>query len=73
MEGINTKKYVIIPGCSDLNRGDQALVWETKRLAEDAGFKGDYYLVKSNYKSYDVFFKNSSLLKKGIKVGLSLI
>ena len=28
------KKYIIIPGCSDLNRGDQALVWETKRLAE---------------------------------------
>ena len=40
---------------------------------EKAKNKGDYYLVKSNYKSYDVFFKNSSLLKKGIKVGLSLI
>ena len=39
-----TNKYIIIPGCSDLNRGDQALVWETKRVAEDAGFKGDYYL-----------------------------
>lgn len=38
------KKYVIIPGCSDLNRGDQALVWETKRLAEDAGYIGEYYL-----------------------------
>lgn len=37
-------KYIIIPGCSDLNRGDQALVWETKRIAEDAGFKGTYYL-----------------------------
>lgn len=40
----NNKKYVIIPGCSDLNRGDQALVWETKRLAEQAGFVGDFYL-----------------------------
>ena len=38
------KKHVIIPGCSDLNRGDQALVWETKRLAEESGFIGDYYL-----------------------------
>lgn len=38
------KKYVIIPGCSDLNRGDQALVWETKRIAENAGYKGEYYL-----------------------------
>ena len=42
-------------------------------IVSDSYFKGDYYLVKSNYKSYDVFFKNSSLLKKGIKVGLSLI
>lgn len=38
------KKYIIIPGCSDLNRGDQALVWETKRLAEDCGYRGDFYL-----------------------------
>jgi len=38
------KKYIIIPGCSDLNRGDQALVWETKRLAEENGFTGEYYL-----------------------------
>lgn len=37
-------KYIIIPGCSDLNRGDQALVWETKRIAENAGYKGEYYL-----------------------------
>lgn len=35
--------YVIVPCCSDLNRGDQALVWETRRIAEDAGFKGKYY------------------------------
>ncbi|MBP3041815.1 polysaccharide pyruvyl transferase family protein, partial [Bacillaceae bacterium Marseille-Q3522] len=39
-----TDKIVIIPGCSDLNRGDQALTWETKRLAEDCGLKGDFYL-----------------------------
>lgn len=38
------KKYLIIPGCSDLNRGDQALVWETKRLAEECGFIGQFYL-----------------------------
>lgn len=38
------KKFIIIPNCSDLNRGDQALVWETKRIAEDAGYVGDYYV-----------------------------
>ncbi len=36
--------FIIIPGCSDLNRGDQALVWETKRLAEEAGYIGEYFL-----------------------------
>ena len=40
----NMNKYIIIPGCSDLNRGDQALAWETKRLAEECGFKGEFYL-----------------------------
>lgn len=29
------KKAIIIPGNTDLNRGDQALVWETIRLVED--------------------------------------
>lgn len=37
-------KYIVLPDCSDLNRGDQALVWETIRLAKDAGFEGDYYI-----------------------------
>lgn len=37
-------KYVIIPGCSDLNRGDQALVWETRRFAEECGYRGEFYL-----------------------------
>lgn len=38
-------KYLIIPPCSDFNRGDQALVWETARFAEDAGYKGDFYFM----------------------------
>lgn len=29
------KKVLIIPSNTDLNRGDQALVWETKRIIED--------------------------------------
>lgn len=37
-------KYLIIPDCSDHNRGDQALIWETIRLAKDAGFQGEYYM-----------------------------
>lgn len=39
------KKYLIIPPCSDFNRGDQALVWETVRFAQDAGYNGEYYFM----------------------------
>lgn len=39
------KRYIIIPGCCDLNRGDQALGWETKRIAEDAGYIGSYSIL----------------------------
>lgn len=38
-------KYLIIPPCSDFNRGDQALVWETARFAKEAGYEGDYYFM----------------------------
>lgn len=56
------KKYIIIPGCSDLNRGDQALVWETKRLAEEAGFIGEYYLTTEKNEPVE------QSKKKGIKI-----
>ncbi|MDT2459460.1 polysaccharide pyruvyl transferase family protein [Enterococcus avium] len=39
------KNYIIIPGSSDLNRGDQALAWETKEIAKDAGFVGRYSIL----------------------------
>lgn len=39
------RKNIIIPPCSDFNRGDQALVWETKRFAEEVGFEGEYYFM----------------------------
>ena len=35
----------MIPPCSDFNRGDQALVWETVRFAKDAGYNGDFYFM----------------------------
>ena len=40
--------YLILPDCSDFNRGDQALIWETIRIAKDAGFEGDYYIQSNN-------------------------
>ena len=39
------KKYVILPGCDDNNRGDQALIWETIDVSKSAGLNGKYYIV----------------------------
>lgn len=58
----NIRKYIIVPGCSDLNRGDQALVWETKRLAENCGFSGTFYLTSEKNEPV----KQSQ--KKGLKI-----
>lgn len=44
-------KYIILPSNSDLNRGDQALVWETMALSKDSGNVGDYYMLKSGEES----------------------
>ncbi len=38
-------KYIIIPGCDDGNRGDQALIFQTKEIAERAGFVGSYSML----------------------------
>lgn len=45
------KWFLILPGCDDTNRGDQALIWETVRLASDAGFNGKYFMIASPDKS----------------------
>lgn len=53
-------KYIILPDCSDYNRGDQALIWETVRIAKDAGFVGDYYMQS------DASFDCSQSMEEGI-------
>lgn len=44
-------KYILLPANSDLNRGDQALVWETKRVAEKAGYNGEFFMLADGSKS----------------------
>ena len=45
---MSKEKYLILPGCDDSNRGDQALIWETVELARTAGYNGDYYMLANN-------------------------
>lgn len=37
--------FLILPGCDDTNRGDQALIWVTVDLAKKAGFEGTYKML----------------------------
>lgn len=36
---------IIVPGVTDLNKGDQALVWESWRLARDTGLYDEVYIL----------------------------
>ena len=43
-------EYLILPGCDDTNRGDQALIWETIEIAKAAGFLGHYSMIAKKEK-----------------------
>ncbi|SEA45531.1 polysaccharide pyruvyl transferase family protein [Bizionia paragorgiae] len=40
-------KAIIVPGVTDLNKGDQALVWESHRLVKDTKLFKDIYILNS--------------------------
>ena len=42
-----SKKVLIIPNCTDLNRGDQALVLETKRIIDEVVKDNECYIMSS--------------------------
>ncbi|MEN9322389.1 MAG: hypothetical protein RL699_169 [Bacteroidota bacterium] len=41
------RKAIIVPGVTDLNKGDQALVWETHRLVQDTNCFDQIYIVST--------------------------
>ena len=53
------KKYLILPGNDDQNRGDQALVWEAKRIAEESGCIGQFYM-----------FSNPTMSSQSVEEGI---
>ena len=40
-------KAIIVPGITDMNKGDQALVWESYRLVKDTGLYKNIYILNS--------------------------
>jgi len=64
------KKFLIVPACTDLNRGDQALVWESAFLLRDA-FGDDTIIKIVDYGNNDKDRDNQS--KQTKKYGFSVV
>src|SRR5690606_37555691 len=62
-------KAIIVPGVTDLNKGDQALVWESYRLIKDTGLFNDIVIVNSG----DTEEETNELSKQSLEHGLVMI
>lgn len=56
-------KVVILPANNDLNRGDQALIWETINVARRSGLDGEFFMLA----------ENESLTKQSQAEGIKII
>lgn len=61
-------KALIVPGVTDNNKGDQALVWETYRLIKDTNLFDEINIVLSINKNTDYPENVKQTIDKGIKI-----
>lgn len=62
-------KAIIVPGVTDLNKGDQALVWESHRLVKDTGLFSEIFILNSG----DTEEEKSLLCSQSIDHGYQMI
>lgn len=62
-------RAIIVPGVTDLNKGDQALVWESHRLAKDSGLYREILILNSG----DTFEERELLCRQSIDNGFTMI
>ncbi|MHA6533615.1 polysaccharide pyruvyl transferase family protein [Paenibacillus sp. BAC0078] len=62
------KKILITPGITDLNRGDQALIWLIKNLVEEAGIDSHYKLLQSGNNDADIYNQSKQSVEMGFDV-----
>lgn len=62
------KKIVITPGITDLNRGDQSLIWLIKDIFEEAGMKPDCRLLQSGNNEDDILKQSKQSIEMGFEV-----
>lgn len=60
---------IIVPGVTDLNKGDQALVWESWRLAKDTGLYDEVYILDAG----DTAEERDLLCKQSEENGFKLL
>ncbi len=62
------KEIIIIPGCTDLNRGDQALVWESANLVADLDPKARFCVLESGTKKEDIHLQSRQTKALGFEI-----
>lgn len=62
-------KAIIVPGVTDLNKGDQALVWESHRLVKDTELYEEVYILNSG----DTIEENNLLCNQSENQGFKMI
>lgn len=62
-------KAIIVPGVTDMNKGDQALVWESYRIAKDTELFDEIKIVSNG----DTPIEYASLCSQSINRGFSLV
>lgn len=62
------KKIVITPGITDLNRGDQALIWLIRDIIKEAGIISDYKLLQSGNNDDDIYNQSRQSIQMGFDV-----
>lgn len=58
-------KAIIVPGVTDLNKGDQALVWESYRLAKDTALFDEVFIVDAGETDHEKQLLISQSQEKG--------
>jgi colanic acid/amylovoran biosynthesis protein len=67
------KKIVITPGITDLNRGDQALIWLIKDILADEGVPVEAKLLQSGNNEEDIYMQSRQSVEMGYDVMTPLL
>jgi colanic acid/amylovoran biosynthesis protein len=62
------RKIIVTPGITDLNRGDQALVWLIKDIIEESGIKAQYKLIQTGNNDKDIYNQSRQSMQMGFDI-----